>query len=90
MSVKIDRIILKVSGKEIELSVDEAKQLKDILGEMFGKDNTVVIPTLVPYPYIQPYYPDRLYPSYSDYPIITWSCTSSGTDVILTNTDGNS
>ena len=84
MSAKIEKIILKVSGKEIELSVDEAKQLKELLGEMFdkGKDNTVYIPITTPYIYRERYYPEPPY-----YPYVTWSCNTDGNCVTLTTTD---
>jgi len=39
---KIEKIVLEIGGKKIELSPDEAKELKDALSDMFGQ--TVYIP----------------------------------------------
>ena len=35
--VKVDRIIIQIGDKEIPLSMDEARELKEILADMFGK-----------------------------------------------------
>jgi len=51
---EIKKIVLSVGDKEIELTPDEAKELRKILGDLFGEKETTVIP--VPYP-VQPYYP---------------------------------
>jgi hypothetical protein len=66
--MEIKEIVLKLGKKEISLSVEEAKKLKELLGELFGKD---VIKEVVkeehhyhdhyrPYWYYQPYYYNQL------------------------------
>ena len=67
MSAKIVKIVLEVSGKEIELSPEEAKELKQVLDGLYGEPVTfipqpypVYVPTpppLPPQPYINPCYP---------------------------------
>ena len=48
MSAKIDKIILEVGGKKMALSPDEAKELKGMLNELYGEQETKFI--LQPYP----------------------------------------
>ena len=75
MSAKIEKIVLNIGDKEIDLSLDEAKELKSILNKLFGTKETVIwrdrdvyIPR--PYPvWIQ----RREYPDWSHWDII---CTS--------------
>ena len=53
-SVDISRVVIDIGGKEIELSLDEAKELKDILNETFGnKQEPIYIPS--PYPVYEPW-----------------------------------
>ena len=59
MSAKIVKIVLEVSGKEIELSEDEAKELKAVLDGLYG----------LPLQYIPQPYP--LYNPFTQ-PIPTW------------------
>ena len=35
-AVEVKRVVLKIAGKEIALSVEQAKELRDILSETFG------------------------------------------------------
>jgi len=35
--VEISKIVVEVGGKKIELSVDDAKKLKDLLNDIFGQ-----------------------------------------------------
>jgi hypothetical protein len=52
--VSISKICIKIGEKEVELSPDEAKELQEILNDMFGKRETVYVPQ--PYPvYPNPY-----------------------------------
>lgn len=37
-SAEIKRIVLNLGGKEVSLTIEQAKKLKEILSEMFGKD----------------------------------------------------
>ena len=41
---EIKKIVLDLGGKEVELSVDQAKKLYDLLGEMYG-EKVVVMPS---------------------------------------------
>lgn len=36
--VKIEKVVLNVEGEKINLSVEQAKKLKGILDELFGKE----------------------------------------------------
>ena len=58
MSAKIQKIILKIGKKEIELSMEEAKELKKILGDIFQEKEFIPIPFPQPHPVfpIQHYY----------------------------------
>lgn len=47
--MKIKKIVLDLNGKEISLTIEQAKGLRDKLNELFGK-NTVYVPQ--PYPTI--------------------------------------
>ena len=48
---KIDKIILDISGKKVELTEKQAKELKDVLSDMFGgKEYIPVTAPSVPYP----------------------------------------
>jgi len=61
---EIKKIVLEIGDKEIELTPDEAKELKDVLNNLFGEKDIVYIPK--PYPVYHPYphwwvrYPDRI------------------------------
>ena len=35
---EIKKIVLNLQGKEVSLTVEQAKKLKDLLSEMFGRD----------------------------------------------------
>ncbi len=39
----IKKIVFNVNGKTLELTKDEAKELKDILSDLFGEKETVVV-----------------------------------------------
>ena len=36
--VEVSRIVLKIGDKEIELSLDEARELRQVLDENFGRE----------------------------------------------------
>ena len=54
--VVISKINIKIGKKEIELSLDEAKELREILNVTFGEKEMVYVPH--PYP-VPAYYPYR-------------------------------
>lgn len=61
--VKIEKIILKIGTKELELGPEEVKELKEALDKMF-RDEKII------YRYY-PYYPGYYYAPYPD-PNGTW------------------
>ena len=69
-------IKLRIKGKEIDLSLDEARELKDALGKVFAEP--VTIKEYVPYyPYL-PYEPYKPYEPWIQ-PYITWTLGTGGT-----------
>ena len=40
-AVEVKRVVLKIAGKEIALSVEQAKELRDILSKTFGDGKVV-------------------------------------------------
>jgi hypothetical protein len=50
--VKVEKIVIKISGKEVEYSLEEAKKLQELLNNLLGNKETIYIPY---YPYSQPY-----------------------------------
>jgi len=74
MTTKIDKIVLKIGKNVVELSPDEAKELKDMLNELYGGEQVKYIPS----PYT--IYPRWIYSDPWEYtrwtpPIITWGNT---------------
>lgn len=67
--VSIQKVVLNICGKTIELSVEEARDLKNVLNNLFGSPYTTT--------YVPTWY--STYPTYSTYTI---TCGSS--DGILT------
>ena len=83
MSANISKIIVEVNGKKVELTLDEAKELGSILGEMFGLNlhYTPTYPIVYPVPvWREPY----RFPYYT----VTWDgnntvyCLSSSSSTI--------
>jgi hypothetical protein len=67
--VEVSKINIKIGKKEIPLSLNEAKELRDILNDTFGKQETVYL-SGTPYPvYPRPY--RYWYPTYAPY--VTYS-----------------
>jgi hypothetical protein len=80
---KIKKIVLQIGEKEIELSLDEAKELKKILGDLFKEKETVYVPS--PYP-VYPYFPNIWRVTYN--PLdngITYVSSGSSTSATLTS-----
>jgi len=65
--VEILKIVIKIGEKEATLSLDEAKQLRDVLDNLLGSKNGI---TYIPYSvsYINPncYYPTWMITTASD------------------------
>jgi hypothetical protein len=80
--VKLDSINLKIGSKTIELTLEEAKKLKGILEDLFGKE---VIKEIFPNIwYYRPYFVDYpvIKPSYEPY--ITYNATSMQNSLDIT------
>lgn len=60
--VSIKKVVVKIGDKEISLSLDEAKELQDILNRTFGTEKTVFVPS-APVIIERPWYPT--YPHWS-------------------------
>lgn len=69
-------IKLVIKGKEIELSLEDAKELTEVLAKMFGEKKTEYIPQ----PYPCPYPVERPYSPYWPYEIIWQSPNWTTTD----------
>ena len=52
--VKIDKVIIDIAGKELKLSIEQAKELQEILNNTFGEEKVVRYPVYVDR-YIPPY-----------------------------------
>ena len=76
-NIKLNRIVLLVNGKEISLTLEEAKELYDALGELFEKkiEYTPYTPSL-------PYMPYTPYAPYTPY-TSPWTYISKGTSLTL-------
>ena len=72
----IKHITIEVQGKEISLTLEEAKQLKQELDGLFNEPYTVT-PWVAPYP--EPYTPWK--------PLVTWGGT--GDKNLFTHTEPN-
>lgn len=68
MTVEIGKIEIKVAGKVLVLTLDQAKELRDILNDTFPR----VTATAFPYPVVvrEPVYiPQPIYPHWTTTPI---------------------
>jgi len=75
--VSIKNIAIKIGNKEVTLSLDEAKELQDILNRTFGQKETVFVPS-APVIIERPWYPN--YPHW----YITYDSTSQVGNYTLT------
>ncbi|MDD2869666.1 hypothetical protein [Neomegalonema sp.] len=67
--IEISKVCIKIAGKELSLTIEQAKELQDILNKTFGQSTTtwVTYPVYYPsYPYIKQVYPNWTitYPEY--------------------------
>lgn len=72
--VSIKKVVVKIGDKEISLSLDEAKELQDILNRTFGTEKTVFVPS-APVIIERPWYPT--YPH--------WSVTCNADSAVVDN-----
>uniref|UniRef100_A0A6M3L7H4 Uncharacterized protein n=1 Tax=viral metagenome TaxID=1070528 RepID=A0A6M3L7H4_9ZZZZ len=80
-SVEITKIKLNLGGKEIELTVEQARNLKKSLDDLFGKEIVREI-----YRNSSPYW--YYYPVYPTYPQITYTYTSNTCGVAVGQSGG--
>jgi hypothetical protein len=62
--VELKKLVIKIHGKELMLTPQEAKELKGILDELFEESKEVETTRIVHehiYPYTYPYYPQIIY-----------------------------
>ena len=71
--VKIEKIVLRIGDKEINLSVQEARELRDILNSNFGER---IIERYHDLWYWQPY-------THTHGSSVSWTTSLSGSNVIL-------
>ena len=58
--VKISKLCLEIGGKKIELTMKQAKELKDVLNDAFG-ESEVIFRDRWHYPHTYPSYPNTWY-----------------------------
>jgi hypothetical protein len=79
-AVRIEKIVIDISGDKKEMSLESAKELQKILNDLFGVDKET---TYVPYyPYVYPYISST--PTYTPYKI--WCTYTTGTTLNLSDT----
>lgn len=65
--VKINNIVLNVGKKEIVLTVEQAKKLKSLLEDLFGKEIIKEVKHEHHYDWwYRPYYVEKKWPSFND------------------------
>ena len=57
MTAEIKKIVIEIDGKEIVLTVEQAKKLKDALNEIYKRPVKEYIPCSFPAPSPHPYIP---------------------------------
>ena len=84
MSATVEKIVLKVGDKKIELSVEDAKDLHKILGDLVGDKIVINSPLPCPCPSPSPW----IYPVYTkpwDNWEITWEDSGDTASITYTN-----
>ena len=71
MRAEIQKIKIKIDKKEIDLSLEEARELKQLLEDLFGKVE------YIPMPYPQPVYPYRYWVTYTSGTDVTCTLTTN-------------
>ena len=62
--IKIDKLKLTIGDHKVELTVEEARELQHVLGELLGKDKEYIT---IPQAPIEPYNPNPTYPQVVPY-----------------------
>jgi hypothetical protein len=68
--IEVKKVVIQLGDKEAELTIEQARQLKDALNELLGSKETVYVspsPIIIERPYTYPYSP---------YWSITWQTVS--------------
>lgn len=87
--IEIKKIVIKVGEKELSFSMEEAKELQNILNETFGGEKAIYFPS---YPvYIEVERPYRITSPYNPYiptwpTYTTWNTTVSDGTLCVSNT----
>jgi hypothetical protein len=84
--ISISKIVLDVNGKKIELSLDEAQELEEILGKLFHKETEIIT---VPQPYPYPVYPYAIW-EHIPKPYKKWDITWDTTSIYCTSSTSGS
>jgi hypothetical protein len=66
--IEIKKVVIQIGDKEAELTIEQARELKDALIDLLGKKETVYLPAS-PVVIERPYYPH--YPNWT----VTWDGT---------------
>ena len=72
MTVKIAKINIKMGKKKVSLSVEEAKELRDLLNDTFGEQKAIFMPSS-PIIIDRPYHPWRYWGVDYTTPSVTWT-----------------
>lgn len=87
--ISISKVEIDINGKKLELSTDEAKQLKNILVEFFEDDKSDSAPYYIPYPYHVPYEWPRPTWEYDPWTVrYTYGGTADSGNTLYLNTTG--
>ena len=83
--IEVKEIVLKVDGKEVKLSLDSARSLRELLNALLGDENPNKIVYLPPIWYTNPYplYPP-VYPNWT----ITYGYKSNGSSTTYLDSSG--
>lgn len=57
--IEIKKVVIQIGDKEAELTIEQARELKDALNELLGKKETVYLPSspvIIERPYPRPYW----------------------------------
>jgi hypothetical protein len=58
--IEVTKVVIRIGDKPVELTIDQARELKDALNELLGSKETVYLPSspvIIDRPYPYPYTP---------------------------------
>lgn len=85
--VKVDKIVLDINGKKLELSLEDAQGLRDALDEVLGKVDVITVKEPYPYPVTVPYI--YTYPKWQYLPTVTYGDGNYTIGTITISNSGN-